>query len=311
VRPDLVTVAFGAELVLRPLDGHPRIGELAIRGEEARGILARHRPEARFVDGVADPVAGRATGSQSARPAHPGAAAARIGGELVVDLPEVIARLDALVSRVRRPGGPAGVQRIERAFELQRVQQAVAVVFPFRVDTPAGATELLIAKHEAGRVTVDVALARERHLCAGPEQVQFLQFEARRVVAALAPERQPRVQRPDILHFDFHVDLAVMPCHRPDPRIPKVSLRAQQSRRFIQEPTLVGLPGDEQELVPDGVVAGLDVQPVRQPEQRCVFFRKPGVEQIADDDRDLAHDRAGALQFGVGWNPGRTLVQRC
>ena len=99
---------------------------------------------------------------------------------------------------------------------------------------------------------------------------------------------------------DLDVDHTVAQRDRFDECIVQVAGVAQQPRRFLQQPTIVGLARPEQQLVCDHRLAGTDVQLVGEAEEAGVLLGDGGVEDLERADADLADAHAGGGELGVG-----------
>ena len=86
---------------------------------------------------------------------------------------------------------------------------AVAVVGVVERQRPPTARELSVAILEERGGPIDVFGPADPELDAATEQVQLLQFETRGALSALATERDPGVERPNITGLDLDVDDAV------------------------------------------------------------------------------------------------------
>ena len=302
---DLVAVAHLAEIVLDPLGGDPRVGELAVRRDVGGQLAALHDIELPVVVGVAGAPAQHLPGDEALRPTAVDRRRFLAHEVLVDDLAPVVARVDALVVKERRACGPARIERIEVVVEQQALALAVAVVGVVERQRPPAAAQLAVAVLEQRRGAVDALVARDAYLGAEAEQVQLFELEARGVLAARTAEGDAGVQRPDIVGGDLDIDDAVAQRHRLDARIVQVARAAQQTRGLLQHAPVVGVAGPEQQLVGDHRLAGTDVQLVGEAEEAGVLLGDGGVEDLERPDTDLADAYAGGGELGVGGQVAR------
>ena len=150
------------------------------------------------------------------------------------------------------------------------------------------------------RIAIHVRLEADAELRAGPQEIQFFQFEAGTVRATLATEGDSRIEGPDVPRRHFEIDDTVVKRDGADHRLAQVPGVAQDASRLFDEAGLVELATLEQQLVFDGRLARGDVQPIGEAGEPCVFVGRFGVEQVTLVEVDLADARTLPLQLVVG-----------
>ena len=92
-----------------------------------------------------------------------------------------------------------------------------------------------------------------------------------------------------------------------DLRAVQVTVAAQQALGLLDHTRAVWLAGFEEQLVADRVLAGLDMELVGRAVQPRALTGDTGIEDVADDDPDLADHRAlGLERVGRGERLART-----
>ncbi len=188
---------------------------------------------------------------QAARPAAVGGGFLRANAKLIADLAEVVQRVGALIVLPAEACRPARIERIERMLEGELFGASVAVVGIVPRERPPRAEKLRIDIFHRRRRAIDVRLALETQLFAATEEVQFLDADAGRVLAALASIRDAGIERPDIVSDYFNVDDTVVPRDRPNIRVLKISRASQNAFRLLQQPSVVLLAFREEQLAAD------------------------------------------------------------
>jgi len=103
--------------------------------------------------------------------------------------------------------------------------------------------------------------------------------------------------RPDAT--DEEIDQAIVMAQRSYPWFAQIVALAQIALGFLQQPARVQVTTAEQQVGVQRCLAGIDMQPVGQPEQRAVLAGLAEIEDIAGMDDDLADACAAGLQRGV------------
>jgi hypothetical protein len=189
-------------------------------------------------------------------------------------------------------------------FEGELSEAPIAVVRVHGRQVPPGRAQLAIAVLDELRITIDAGNEADAELRSGAEKVEFLELDARGVLAALAAEGNAGIEGPDVLRRHFEVDDAVVKRHRPDLRIAQVPCVAQDARRLFEQGGLVEVATLEQQLIFDGPLARRDMQAIREARDRRVLIRRFGIEQVARIETDLADAGFLLLQLGIRWQAG-------
>ena len=152
---------------------------------------------------------------------------------------------------------------------------------------------ILVFDHR--RVAIDAGDAGDLQVRASAEEVELFELHADRVLAALAAERQARIQRPDIARRHRDIDAPVLEGDRLDRRIVEIAGGSQDARRLIDQALRVGIAALEQQLLTNHLRLRANVQLVREPVQPLVLFGVLQIEDVFVVDEYFADD--GALAF--------------
>ena len=195
--------------------------------------------------------------------------------------------------RARRTAGRAGTRWSGR--RRRRCRNAEAC--PRRI-------EMRIEERERQRLAVDVVRPAERELLAVAEQVFFLELDRARVFSTLAAEVDTRVQRPGIARAHFEIDRLAVPGHRTNGCVIKVVVGAQDALGFLDDTMHVRLALAKQQLRPYDLRPCIDVQLVRGAIHPRALAGNRRIEDVADDDLDLADDGSRRFEFRTGRDAG-------
>ena len=286
--PDLIVVPEPVEVVLNQLEAQPRIDELAILGHEAR----RHGSGASLnsLSSYVAPTLQRRTQpfSQTVRPAPE--------PKRTCDANETPRRPcpgRTTAGCARRPADtPAAqrvVERIERPFDFQRPQRAVAVVrvrglyFTHELKTCRSWYSISVES----RSTPDLrAIARSVPV---PRKLSSS--------SSMPAVFSPPLRLNEMPGFSVQTSCVVtaMSTRRRGTRPAgskhrKIAGRAQDARRLFEQALRVGIAALEQQLLTNDVRLGANVQFVRQPVELFVLLGILHIEDVLVVNEDFTDD---------------------
>jgi hypothetical protein len=227
------------------------------------------------------------------------------GFELVDDLAEIVTRVDAQVVVGSHTAGACRFERIERAFQGEVGETAIAVVRVRGRQIPPGGAELTVAVENRLRVAIDAGLEAQAHLGPQAEEIQLLEFESAGVLAAVPPEGETGIQSPDILRLHLEVDDAVVVSNWLNARIAQIAGGPQDAGGLGDGARLVELPLAKQQLIGNRRFARTDVQFIGQAEQRRILVEAADIEELQRVELNLADRCPARLQGRIVRDFGR------
>src|SRR6185503_1336514 len=104
---------------------------------------------------------------------------------------------------------------------------------------------------------------------------------------------------PGVAGVDLDRHLLAVPGDRPHGDVAQAAVGPQQPRRLVEDPAIETVAGVEEQPLGDRLLPGVGVEAVDEVGARQPFARVVLVEDVADDDVDLADGGAGALELGI------------